>query len=90
MLTEELTKKCEKHPNPFDCPDALIFYSEKFEEYGLIVHDGGASYVKISFCPWCGGRLPDSKRDLWLDELERLGFDDPFNEDIPKRYQTGE
>ena len=31
--------------------------------YGLIIHDGGTSAVTIQFCPWCGSKLPASKRD---------------------------
>ncbi|WP_439654229.1 DUF6980 family protein [Streptacidiphilus anmyonensis] len=42
------------------CPDALIRFSAKFWEHGLIVHDGGASSMVIDFCPWCGQRLPES------------------------------
>lgn len=32
-------------------------YLPASKEYGLIVHDGGTSYVAIRFCPWCGVRL---------------------------------
>jgi hypothetical protein len=48
--------RCEQHPNPFDCPDNVIYFSEK-AGYGLIVHDGGESFLKIAFCPWCGSKL---------------------------------
>jgi hypothetical protein len=28
--------------------------------FGLIIHnDGGGSVIQISFCPWCGTRLPE-------------------------------
>lgn len=40
-MTHEIEKKCEHHPDPFDCSDALIYYDPKFDEYGLILHDGG-------------------------------------------------
>ncbi|MGH3035219.1 MAG: DUF6980 family protein [Gaiellaceae bacterium] len=56
--------ECETHPDRFDCPDALVYWSTRFEEYGLIVHDGGSSYVMIAVCPWCGARLPGSKRQI--------------------------
>jgi len=61
-----------------------------FNEYGLIVHDGGSSSITIEFCPWCGTQLPESLRDRWFDELEALGFDNPFEQDIPKKYKTNE
>jgi len=53
-MNEELTNHCEIHPNAFQCPDKLIHYNEARNEYGLIIHDGGTSYVTISYCPWCG------------------------------------
>ena len=87
-MSDAVNEVCEKHPDRFECPDCLIHYSPEFDEFGIIVHDGGASSILISFCPWCGTRLPESKRDLWFEELARLGFDDPFNQKIPERYQS--
>lgn len=34
--------------------------------------------------------LPDSKIDLWFDTLEQLGFDEPFEQDIPKKFKSDE
>jgi hypothetical protein len=48
---------CEKHPNPFDCPDNLVTYDAADRSYGLIVHDGGSSSISIQFCPWCGANI---------------------------------
>jgi hypothetical protein len=70
-MTDRVNYVCHQHEDPFDCPDNLIFYSSKFDEYGIIVHDGGSSFIEISFCPWCGAKLPMSKRDLWFDTLEK-------------------
>jgi hypothetical protein len=25
--------------------------------FGLPIHDGGSSFIKINFCPWCGKKL---------------------------------
>lgn len=79
---------CDQHENRFDCPDALLSYNERFDEYGIIVHDGGISMSVIHFCPYCGTELPASKRDLWFDTLEKLGFDDPWEQQIPKAFET--
>jgi hypothetical protein len=89
-MERQVEYRCDQHPDPFDCPDNVIFYSDKFDEYGIIIHDGGASSITIAFCPWCGSRLPDSKRNRWFDELAALGFDDPTEQEIPPRYETGE
>ena len=55
-MLEKLTHKCEMHSEPFDCPDHIVFRNKKFD-YGIIIHDGGSSYIKINYCPWCGKRL---------------------------------
>jgi hypothetical protein len=89
QMNEQVTQSCEEHNN-FSCPDILVYYSEVFDEYGLIVHDGGSSYISINYCPWCGKKLPDSKRDKWFSELEALGYDSPLVQQIPIKYKTGE
>ncbi len=87
-MSEAVASTCEQHAHRFDCPDCLIDYSLLFDEYGIIVHDGGSSSMTIAFCPWCGTRLPESKRDRWFDELAALGFDEPLEQDIPEGFRT--
>ncbi len=87
-MTSNVEFKCDTHSDEFSCPDALISYSEKFDEYGLIIHDGGSSGIGIYFCPWCGTKLPESQRSRWFEELEALGFDDPYGQEIPEDYQS--
>ena len=60
---------CNQHKDIHSCPDVLTSYSEKFDEYGLIIHDGGTSSISTNFCPFCGEKLPEFKRDLWFDTL---------------------
>jgi hypothetical protein len=50
-----------------------LTYVEKFDEFGLNVEDGGSSYILLVHCPWCGVKLPESKRDAWFDKLEAEG-----------------
>jgi len=56
MMRADLTRLCSIHARREDCPDALIAVFG--DSYGLYVHDGGSSVIAISFCPWCGQRLP--------------------------------
>lgn len=72
----------------FRLSDAIMLYIDKFDEYGIPVHDGGESYVGIQYCPWCGKRLPDSRRREWFEQPEKLGFDSPSEEEIPEKYRT--
>ena len=87
-MSEMVAYTCEQHPDRFYCPDCLVQYLPKFDEYGLIIHDGGSSIISIGFCPWCGARLPESKRDRWFDELAALGLNDPSEQEIPERYMS--
>ncbi|MBC7494763.1 MAG: hypothetical protein H7221_07125 [Flavobacterium sp.] len=66
---------CEKlkhnSSSDYDNLDTSIVYVEKFNEYGLKICDGGSSNILIEFCPWCGEKLPNSKREKWFDEIEK-------------------
>jgi hypothetical protein len=61
-MAEQIAFTCAKHADRFECPDALVAYSERRDEYGLIIHDGGSSISLIEFCPWCGARLGRGER----------------------------
>jgi hypothetical protein len=87
-MTEALTFKCDQHDDPFDCPDSLICYIPKFDEYGIIIHNGGSAFSQIQYCPFCGSKLPESRRDEWFDKMEELGIDDFASADIPEEYKT--
>jgi len=88
-MTRHTGKMCDEHSDPYECPDYVVSYIEKFDEYGLIVHDGGRSSYEISFCPFCGAKLPESKRDRWFEELEAIGIEDPSEQEIPSKYKSG-
>lgn len=87
-MTEALTNYCHAHDDPYECPDVLVAYRARFNEYGLIVHDGGGSYVLIHYCPWCGKSMGESMRNKWFDELRKLGYDDPVIQDIPAPFKS--
>jgi hypothetical protein len=65
-MARQVNRRCDQHDDPFDCPDALVGFSARFQEYGLILHDGGTSSIGIVFCPWCGRRLPAGSRNWKL------------------------
>jgi hypothetical protein len=66
----------------------LVHYSEKFDEYGIIVHNGGTAVAVIAYCPWCGTRLPQSARDRWFDEVWMMGLE-PESDEIPAEHRDG-
>jgi hypothetical protein len=73
----------------FEDVDRPIIYNSKFDEYGIKIMDGGSSSIEINYCPWCGERLPNSRRDEWFDILEKLGID-PWGGDVPEIFRTDE
>lgn len=81
--------RCDQHPVVGECGDYLIGYSEKFDEYGLWVHDGpggsASSWIEIHHCPFCGGRMSPSRREEWFDRLEELGVEP---EDAPPEMES--
>lgn len=83
-MRSAVTFTCDQHSSPFDCADAVLVYNHVFDEYGLIIHDGGLSYLLIAHCPWCGAVLPESQRDRWFDETDKLSGED--GDALPTRY----
>jgi len=65
-----MNRHCCERMNLNDGEGAAILYISKFNEYGIPVLDGGSSYITLEFCPWCGTKLPPSKRIL-LDSLSQ-------------------
>jgi hypothetical protein len=44
--------------------------------------------VAIAYCPWCGMRLPSSRRSEWYETLYSLGYDDPGEQDLPSQFES--
>lgn len=49
--------ECDMHRDLFECPDKIVIYDNEEDDYGLIIHDGGTSSIRIAFCPWCSSKL---------------------------------
>lgn len=83
--------------NNFCCTDMehhihtsrIISYSEVLDEYGIRLTEDDCSVILIEHCPWCGTKLPESKRIQWFERLEELGFEDPLDsDDIPAEFKS--
>ena len=66
----------------------VIDYLPIFREYGIPVRDDSSSGIRINYCPWCGKPLPNSKRVEWFETLEKMGYDSPFEQDIPEEFKS--
>ncbi|GAA3293073.1 hypothetical protein Dvina_43700 [Dactylosporangium vinaceum] len=86
-MRAQLEREPDDDLDPWDDPDVVVVYMPRFDEYGLPIRDGGTSMVVIGYCPWCGARLPESRRDAWFDEMDRLGLD-PWEDELPEEFQT--
>ena len=64
--------------------DKRIYWSVLFDEYGLICQPA-AEILLISHCPFCGGKLPKSRRDEWMRKLEATGWR-TWGDEIPDQF----
>lgn len=76
-----------KTPNDVD---SVIKYVAAFDEYGIQIHDGGSSFIQIDYCPWCGAKLPPSRRDEWFEILEGLGYESPLIDKVPDKFKSSD
>jgi uncharacterized protein DUF6980 len=67
--------------------DRLIEYVDRFREYGIPYGDG--SFQVLSYCPFCGAKLPKSLRDEWFRAIHGMGLEagDPA---MPDEYRSGD
>jgi hypothetical protein len=64
-----------------------LVYIPKFREYGIRIFDGGSSFIVISYCPWCGEKLPVSLRSEWFRRIEELNLE-PDSLELPIDFAT--
>jgi uncharacterized protein DUF6980 len=67
-------------------PD-IIDYGDRFRQYS-IPYCGDSSIQGIEYCPWCGAKLPESLRAVWVSRIQSLGYE-VLDPEIPARYRSG-
>ena len=71
--------------------EQIIYFNEVFDEYGITLTEDNVSFILLKYCPWCGSLLPESKRLIWFEQLEEMGYENPFlRDDIPSKYKCAE
>src|SRR5262245_58504952 len=58
-IANQLTQTCPQHPDPNDCPDIILVYEPRFDEYAISGRGREPPLSTIRFCPWCGIKLPE-------------------------------
>jgi uncharacterized protein DUF6980 len=86
-LAWQATFHCDQHPDLHDCSKVAILYLPRFDEWSLRAVDDADHVTQILYCPWCGMRLPDSKRDLWFETLAVMGYNAPAVEEVPLEFR---
>jgi hypothetical protein len=61
MMAQNVNLRCPDGHDVFECVDNLVYHSDASSAYGLLIHDGGSSFVRIAYCPWCGTNLGSSE-----------------------------
>ena len=69
-----------------------IIYIPYFREFGILknpVAKGEMTvFEDIKVCPFCTKKFPNSLREKWFLTLEKLGFDDPWDQKIPEEFKS--
>jgi hypothetical protein len=77
--------------SPYQGPSVIVEWSAAWNEYRLPMAHDGYTPTPIRYCPWCGTRLPPSRREEWYRALRGLGIDDPGEADaVPPAFETDE
>jgi hypothetical protein len=59
-MEHHATIECDEHDR-FECPDVVMHRyvnSDGAVWFGIPIHDGGTSAIRVVWCPWCGSALP--------------------------------
>jgi len=78
---------CDKIETSLGDKTIKIKYFPVFRQY-VIKHKDNYASRTIQFCPWCGSKFPKSLAKEWSDELEKIGFDDLLDENIPDEFKN--
>jgi hypothetical protein len=68
-------------------PDEHILYLPQTRTFQII--GSGSDAVDISYCPWCGNKLPDDLTDQLVNIIyEELKLDSYDNPRTPKQFKS--
>lgn len=62
-----------------------VRYDSRLDEYWI---DAGSARQCLCYCPWCGEKLPPSKRNEWFDAVEALGLDPWQDDGVPEEFRS--
>lgn len=68
--------------------DDIIYYIPEFDEYGIVIHDGGSSSITIEYCPWCGKNYLIQKGNYGLRNWKKGGL--KIRQKMKSRWSLGQ
>jgi hypothetical protein len=78
---------CDEMASHLASGDVAIRFLASFREYGIACTGSEHPVQLMRFCPWCGGHLPDSLREVWFEKIEEMGLE-PGDPRIPSAYAS--
>lgn len=79
---------CRSFDRHLKASSVPIGYDPTLREYFVSLANMDAIQT-ISFCPWCGSKLPRSLRSKWFNRVRRLGLE-PSDDSIPEEMKSDE
>jgi hypothetical protein len=75
-IAYQVTQQCQEHEDPWDCPDYVLIYNPRFDEYGIPIRDGAlrrwASCTAPGAEPSCLPRNEICGSKLWLPSADHV------------------
>ena len=93
-MQKKLNHCCELMEDFLDDTRIPVQYYSISREYGVSLK-GSSAIQLLSYCPWCGKKLPESLRDEYYDILEKEYELDSYDindhpEKIPQEFKSDE
>ncbi len=90
QLNDHLNNVCEQHKG--NCPDSPFNYNPKMREFSVKlgeywIYPVHGEILVINNCPFCGYKFPDSLRDKYFEDMEKLGIN-PWINEVPEEYKS--
>jgi hypothetical protein len=57
MIEDKKEKLQLKTDHEYINYDSVITYCKSQKSFGIPIHDGGSSFIRIKYCPWCAKKL---------------------------------
>jgi len=86
---------CSEMDNILNEKKAYIGYSPKVREYFINLRNDQVAIYRISYCPWCGEKSPESLRNLWFNILRtKHNLSNPLRKEqenlVPDEFKSDE